>query len=95
MTEYNDSNEERILNVLEKHDRISYNKLHKYTGMGDNKFASTIKRLKNAKQIKNEIRITYNGKVTSNLKGIVMTGPTNKFVDSIGTTHIEMTEPKY
>jgi hypothetical protein len=33
--------------------------------MGDNKFASTIKRLKNAKQIKNEIRITDNGKVTS------------------------------
>jgi hypothetical protein len=65
MTEYNHSYEERILTILEKHDRISYNKLRRYTGMRENKFASTVKRLKNAKQIENKIRITANGKVAS------------------------------
>jgi hypothetical protein len=65
MTEYNHSYEELILTILEKHERVSRNKLRRYTGMRENKFASTLKRLKNAKRIENKIRITANGKVTS------------------------------
>jgi DNA-binding HxlR family transcriptional regulator len=65
VTTFNDSYAQRILIALQEHDRLSYNNLHRCVPITESTFASTLKKLRDAKQIKREVRITYDDKVTS------------------------------